>query len=865
MKLKRIHITVFILLFACHCYPFQSDTSIGNDTIVGSWHAELDQLRKTVKNNPTIERNVKERRAALYRLWRLLRRQGMDMSSFDSFANDLIILSNDNKMVYGVIDNGFATLEHIIANPIFIKEVKGKASTQSSSTINWPVYHGVNGSQNGYSPDKGPETGEIVWKFPKTNGWNANALLLDGKVYTAGAGTDVIAYCLNQKTGDVIWKGRTNSASYYTSPGAKKTPQIVDNSLIVRTGSKLNRFNLETGKKEFSKRYYTGINNATNSESIVNIFNNVISCNDSDTGNQIWSFKPKGEVTGQPASTNNAVFVTSTKNTCYKVNKQNGAVLWEKSFNATIRGNISYADDKVLVGFKSGLLIALESESGNEVWRFKSDKEEPRAYDFFGSAIAEDGYLYIGSADKFIYCLDGKSGKKLWEFETQDWNRSRPIIVDKTIFIADLSGIGYALDISKKTPSLIWKEKISDHGFTADLVGNKQGVLFSDRNMMLTSVDPNTGKTQWLHSQLDGTWVNGKFFAAGEISGQQSSPTIVDGILYIASPDGFVNAVDTETGKELWKFETKSSCSPSPTVAEGKVFVGQTYESFGTYFALDKNTGKPIWTSQELGSVWISAAYDNGMIFLGNMNGDFFALDPNTGKKLWNYFTAKNTPDENKSLKGSHHGWPPGVYCNPITEGNVVYTGSWSGYYFAFDQLTGELLWRRKTQPEGIDGGLPDSAAPVLHKNHLYVQKAGSRIAAINKHTGKIDWEWAVKPGWLQNGTIAAMDNMIFGSAIRQVTSLPYNATIYAFNDFSNGGELLWEYKGGGGLTSPVLTKNKIIFGSSADPFLTCLNPKTGEVIWKTHVGGIMLESVPSIYGNKVFALIKNGYLYAIK
>lgn len=208
MQLRKIHITFFILLFVSNCYSFQNESAVITDSIVNSGHIELDQLRKTIKSNPTIEINVKERRASLYRLWRLLWRQGMDMSSFDSYANDLIILNNENKMVYGVIDNGFAALNRIIANPKFIKEVKGKASTQASSTTNWSVYHGVDGSQNGFSPDKGPETGEIVWKFPKTNGWNANALLRDGKVYTSGAGTDVIAYCLNEETGAVIWKGR---------------------------------------------------------------------------------------------------------------------------------------------------------------------------------------------------------------------------------------------------------------------------------------------------------------------------------------------------------------------------------------------------------------------------------------------------------------------------------------------------------------------------------------------------------------------------------------------------------------------------------------------------------------------------------
>ena len=76
---------------------------------------------------------------------------------------------------------------------------------------------------------------------------------------------------------------------------------------------------------------------------------------------------------------------------------------------------------------------------------------------------------------------------------------------------------------------------------------------------------------------------------------------------------------------------------------------------------------------------------------------------------------------------------------------------------------------------------------------------------------------------------------------------------------------MLWQYRGGGGLTVPVATPDKLIFGSAADPFLTCLNPENGEVRWRLYVGGMMLESVPAIYGDKAFAFIKNGYLYAVK
>jgi len=125
MKLKKIQITVIILLVSSFCYSQERESSVINDSIVNSGHTELDRLRKTINSNPTIEINVKERRAALYRLWRLLWRQGMNMSSFDAIANDLLILSNDDNMVNGVMDKGFKTLEGIILNPAYIEEVRG--------------------------------------------------------------------------------------------------------------------------------------------------------------------------------------------------------------------------------------------------------------------------------------------------------------------------------------------------------------------------------------------------------------------------------------------------------------------------------------------------------------------------------------------------------------------------------------------------------------------------------------------------------------------------------------------------------------------------------------------------------------------
>lgn len=100
------------------------------------------------------------------------------------------------------------------------------------------------------------------------------------------------------------------------------------------------------------------------------------------------------------------------------------------------------------------------------------------------------------------------------------------------------------------------------------------------------------------------------------------------------------------------------------------------------------------------------------------------------------------------------------------------------------------------------------------------------------------------------------------------VTSIPYTAQIYAFRDVGNGGGKLWSYYdagGGGGLTAPVVADGKLIFGSSAGVFMTCINPENGKLKWRCYVGGPMEEGVPALYGNKVFSHHRNGYFFAIE
>jgi hypothetical protein len=209
---------------------------------------DINEIRAEIHYEPTSSATYQGRKAALYRWWRFMWRQGMDMTPFDSIANQLINVNTNTQEACQVVDAGFAKLESMIRNPKYIPLVKGSAVSGNHQKTDWPMYHSSDGSLRGFSPDPGPSKGSISWKFPKTNGWDASVVIENGLVFTSGAGSDVIAYCLDEETGKILWKGRQMSHGYYGRPGSKTAPIVTEEDIVIKAGRFLHFFDKETGK-----------------------------------------------------------------------------------------------------------------------------------------------------------------------------------------------------------------------------------------------------------------------------------------------------------------------------------------------------------------------------------------------------------------------------------------------------------------------------------------------------------------------------------------------------------------------------------------------------------------------------------------
>jgi len=152
--------------------------------------------------------------------------------------------------------------------------------------------------------------------------------------------------------------------------------------------------------------------------------------------------------------------------------------------------------------------------------------------------------------------------------------------------------------------------------------------------------------------------------------GQEATPIVVDGKLYISTAWSKVFAYDAKTGKELWSYD--------PGVA-GEKAVDACCDVVNRGVAINR-----------------------GKLFFGTIDGRLIALDANTGARLWETQTTDNSKPY--TITGA-----PRVVKNMVIIGNGGAEFGVRGYVSAYDTRGGTLKWRFYTVPN--PEGKPDGAA----------------------------------------------------------------------------------------------------------------------------------------------------------
>ena len=273
--------------------------------------------------------------------------------------------------------------------------------------------------------------------------------------------------------------------------------------------------------------------------------------------------------------------------------------------------------------------------------------------------------------------------------------------------------------------------------------------------------------------------------------GQESTPVVVDGVMYLTTAWSKVKAYDAKTGEKLWEYDPKvdpgvgqiACCdvvNRGVAAWKGKIYLGALD---GRLIALDSKTGKVVWSIQttdpkEPYTITQTPRIVKGMVVIGNAGAEYTcrgyvsAYDAVTGKMKWRFYTVPgkpgdptNSPILEKAAKtwsgewwkfgGGATAWDTILY-DPKT--NLVYFGTGNG-----------LSWSQTIRsPEGGD--------------NLFV----SSVIAVNADTGKYAWHYQETPGdeWDYDNTNPLMtaDLKIGGKLTHVLMQAPKTGFYYVWN-----------------------------------------------------------------------------------
>jgi len=316
----------------------------------------------------------------------------------------------------------------------------------------------------------------------------------------------------------------------------------------------------------------------------------------------------------------------------------------------------------------------------------------------------------------------------------------------------------------------------------------------------------------------------------------------------------------------LWTFTSNEGGFTDPIVVDDKVLIGSMgyfkNKFQGKLYCLDANSGSLLWTFTPLGNyaIYESPTVAEGKVFLGVGNwdnlisdklvdlGDIYCLDINDGRLVWEY-------DGEIYVEGGVN----------VVEGKVYVGGCTSdhlGLVLCLDAETGEEIWSSNAGNNFIRDPIC-----VANNNIYFCTSNGNKVFCLNALDGTEKWQYNTFASANSAPTVVN-GKVFFGcQGYGQSSGQPDDPGVLYCLDAETGAEI-WthdtyinEFIDS---SSPAIFGNSIFIGTTGKSKysgLRCFDKSDGSVIWSRPLIGVVIES-PAVADGKVFISTLFGYGY---
>ena len=314
----------------------------------------------------------------------------------------------------------------------------------------------------------------------------------------------------------------------------------------------------------------------------------------------------------------------------------------------------------------------------------------------------------------------------------------------------------------------------------------------------------------------------------------ESTAAVVDGIVYIGVLDGFLYAIDVETGEKRWTYPANGPIKASPSIHDGSIYFG---DGEGVFHAVDISTQQAKWQFHTEGEIISSANFAGNRVLFGSYDGFLYCLNQENGELAWKFET-----------EGYIHG-TPGVWKQTASEsGNVQNFAIVTGC----DSYLRVLNINDGTQGQQVNLGAYVGASPAISQNRIYCGTYGNEILGVSLDTGEIAWRYRHPERRFPFFASAALteDMVIIGGRDKMVHAL-----------VPETGEPLWTYTTKSRIESSAVIVGRRAFLGTTRGMLIALDVSTGESVWEFATGSSIVAS-PSVADGKIYIGTEDGILY---
>ena len=316
------------------------------------------------------------------------------------------------------------------------------------------------------------------------------------------------------------------------------------------------------------------------------------------------------------------------------------------------------------------------------------------------------------------------------------------------------------------------------------------------------------------------------------------TPTLIDGVIYVASSDGEVAAINAANGARLWRVELERPLSGGVGHHNRSLYLGG---ADGSVLQLSAEDGAVEWEAAVSGEVLAAPVVSDDWVIVQTYDGKLLGFRSGAEEPSWTF--TSDVPV--LTLRGT---------SAPILVGGNAIAGFGDGKVVAVDVDSGNISWEARIGvPQGsseIDRIVDVDGAMTQQGIELFVASYQGRLAALDSRTGRKLWQ--------QNVSSVTGTNVGFGN----VYVADVDGTLSAF--LRTGQGVRWQNieLGYRELSRPTPVSSYVATVDFAG-YLHLLSQVDGQIVGRSKIGGDAARADMIADSGRLIIYADNGQLLA--